>query len=456
MGLFFGGKRMFRDIMFDYHFNIITLLSFMDRIDTFLSSEFESHNERISTNLKEFITKVISKEKLEYFLENIEENLDEETFLLSNEFKVSLTPVKDITEERKNTILGSDLIDEEDFDKANQLFEKLLLESTDFLENNKLLRVLYNENYLLYQSTLINLVTAFEVLISKIFKIHLTKGFASLNSKTITISELLRYNSLEDAKKSVIEDEVKNIMFSSVVDWFIYFSKKMNINCQYYNDNQNEVFEIFARRNLMVHNSGYINDIYLHAIDEKLRVDLVVGEKIKLGKSYLQKSLKQLSILGYQLIIMNAAKHKELNDELVKYIINEVLFTYHVKNREWDLSANMYKFLMVNCELSASDRLLCQMNYWMSMKWDNKYSEVKNEIVEADFSDKSSIFQLCRLALVEDDEKFYEKLIFFIENENVGDWEIGIEQFLEWPIFNDYKAKEYYLNIINQYFSTDI
>ena len=48
------------------------------------------------------------------------------------------------------------------------------------------------------------------------------------------------------------------------------------------------------------------------------------------------------------------AMGKELNDDLVKYIINEVLFYYHVKNREWMLSSIMYKFLIETCKLSAS------------------------------------------------------------------------------------------------------
>ena len=102
----------------------------------------------------------------------------------------------------------------------------------------------------------------------------------------------------------------------------------------------------------------------------------------------------------------------------------------YLKRKMWDSSEISSTFLTLDKKMPIASRTAAQLNYWLSKKNSGKYNDLSKEILEADFSDKSKLFQIALYSLREEEEKFFNLLPQVLKTE-----EIDIENLLDFPIF---------------------
>lgn len=98
----------------------------------------------------------------------------------------------------------------------------------------------------------------------------------------------------------------------------------------------------------------------------------------------------------------------------------------------------------------SEDKTVIQINYWLSMKELGQYDQVKQEVEEADYSDKNHKYQLALLAMKEEEEKFFKILPSAIEKKDVT-----IEQLLDWPILKSMRNEQLFNEVVSRYNSNN-
>jgi hypothetical protein len=134
------------------------------------------------------------------------------------------------------------------------------------------------------EMSLVYLVSFFEKYLRDILIVVITRNLNALNlEKQIKIEEIIKFNDIIDLKEKLIERELNDLFYKGIDDISKYLKGKFGIDLQ--NDSQWEEFrERFYKRNILIHNNGYPNDIYLKNI---VTNDM---NKIKINDKYLEDS----------------------------------------------------------------------------------------------------------------------------------------------------------------------
>lgn len=111
--------------------------------------------------------------------------------------------------------------------------------------------------------------------------------------------------------------------------------------------------------------------------------------------------------------------------------LNEINFN-HLLSGRWQITEHFSKFVMNDKQMPEKDRLIGQLNYWQSIKWQGRYNDIIEEVKKSDFSAKDSIFQLA-IAAIKDSKKEFFNLLPEIIKQN----KLSIEDIKTWPIFKE-------------------
>lgn len=115
------------------------------------------------------------------------------------------------------------------------------------------------------QSIIISLITKFDEFYSTILYVCLKENPKWINTaqKTLTYNDVLNIKSIEDFKKQIIDEEVESLMRDSHWKQIKYLDEKLKLGIfDDYND-IDKFLELTERRNLYVHTSGIVSNIYL-------------------------------------------------------------------------------------------------------------------------------------------------------------------------------------------------
>lgn len=233
-------------------------------------------------------------------------------------------------EKAKSAYLQKRILDQS-FETATLLSESICLRLSHQLENNpKIINDLLNEYYqnlneilkihksykvLIIEKIFVNLFAQFEEYVSDVYKIlfkHFPK-FLNLDDVRIRYNDLFEQNNIEYLRFQIIERRVKSIIQSS--NTFVIldkFKKIFGIDFKVETDIANKLFSISQQRNIIVHNSGIVNDIYISEF-RKFGID----QDLKIGDYVLEKTLNHTDmgqISGFLFNIVEAMNIKFKED----------------------------------------------------------------------------------------------------------------------------------------------
>lgn len=298
---------------------------------------------------------------------------------------------------------------------------------------------------ILRESSIINLVIFFEILVGQIIKnrlIKYPKSNEDIEKKSLKLEDIRKLGTLENAQTYLIEEEVSLILRKSYADWIEYIKNRYNLKLDFLKDHNNEIVEIFQRRNLLVHNYGIINNIYLTNVDSSLTEGLLLGEYLPISDEYLRKSFDLIEQTGVLLCLEVWSSMEKRSQDRIDYVL-ETAYDL-MKKGNWKLAKTMYLSNLKEKEIQSDDKTASQLNYWLCVKKISGFKAIEDEVKKADFSDKNVRYRLGLAALLEDRELFYNFLLSAVNTK-----EITYQNLTEWPILEFARKDDKFAEILS-------
>jgi len=139
----------------------------------------------------------------------------------------------------------------------------------------------------LASATLQHFVSLFEQFVFEFVRSWRIRYPGSLSDKELKFRTVLDSASKDEIAAAIVEREVHGLAYQRVADWFTYLERLAKLGCP----NQDEVerlAEIKASRDVLVHNNGIANSIY---VDKSMgRARFADGDKLELPEHYHRES----------------------------------------------------------------------------------------------------------------------------------------------------------------------
>lgn len=299
-------------------------------------------------------------------------------------------------------------------------------------------------------NTLIMLLIRFEEFIADFFKsLYLYFPAKYLDGQSITFSEISQLG-VEEVKKNIVNREIDLLMRKSYTEWFkiIEEHKITLLECEKEID---ALKEIYARRNILVHNSGIVNSSYLNNVKNSAHK---TGDRLNADREYLENAFNIVK----KIINVIFIKTKKLNKCSASEILDEAFAVGYseMNNEHFVVSAKIFDVLRNDREQKTNDKLMSTVNYWLSMKEVCGLENLREDIENWDTSALNNKFIVAKLALLERYEETTELLGIMLQKNEDSFRAKCIE---EWPLFKKYRASEYYLTLKSthsKYFDSNV
>ena len=314
---------------------------------------------------------------------------------------------------------------------------KIKTKNIDVEKSKSEIEKAFERENMFFNSILLNIIITFEATIGKIFLYYINHyPEAYLSDENINYAKIMELSSINEIKKIITEEQVSKIMHKGIQEWFDKLSNKHKIKIKFEDNTLDEFYEVYYRRNILVHNELIVNKEYLNNIPKSLKKPKE-GAYLKINMQYIQNA-----ILLAKKIIINLLYNIEAKEEKTKIMIEEMdaYAFYCMLEKEWKFSSYIYKILMNDYRNNEQEKLYAKINYWQSTKRMGKMDLIKNEIESLDVSACDKIFKLAKEVLLEKNKEAVETL------EAIYNKQDGITQFEieEWPLFLEFrKTKEF-------------
>lgn len=298
---------------------------------------------------------------------------------------------------------------------------------------------------ILYNTCFVNLVTYFEQLISKLlyerFKIY--PNAAGLNEKKITFGQVEVFCTIEDLKETLIQEELENIMRGNFQSWLKYITDKLSCDLSWVNSNESEIVKIFQIRNILVHNGGIINEIFLRNTNLTGCRDSMLGEMYKIDNKIFNEAYDLLYKAG--IIIAYGCWHAlEKNSDSANLrgdiFINEIGIEL-LNSKDGKFGAYFFEYIGKDKYFDKYSKQICVINKYLSLRYTPEWPKYKDELILQDHSDKNDLIKMCYSILIDDFDKAFSLL------EKIFGDEITTETIKTCPIFkileNDSRMEKY-------------
>ncbi|MFB6456783.1 hypothetical protein ACE38W_16035 [Chitinophaga sp. Hz27] len=292
---------------------------------------------------------------------------------------------------------------------------------------------------LLYKNALISLLSSVEWFFSQILHYYYDRHpeSAGIQKKTMTLSDLKAMKSIGDAEKYLIDLKIEEILRGNFESWITLLKTELSLGVSYVDPMQDEIIEIYQRRNLFVHNGGVVNSIYISKVKEAYRENVKIYDQLIVKKGYLDNAICKLQ-KAFILIAAELWKNLDKTDTTRGEVLTNIVYENLLKSR-WEICEGLSFFMIKDAGLSVTDKIVAQLNYWLCKKRTGELDLVKKEIDKVDFSDKKEIFQLGLFALKDDKASFFEILPVALDSK-----QLSIERLEEFPIFKEMRETEEY------------
>ncbi|WP_289022371.1 hypothetical protein [uncultured Salegentibacter sp.] len=235
----------------------------------------------------------------------------------------------------------------------------------------------------------------------------------------------------------MIDQKIEEIFRGGFESWLSILKDEIKIKSNLAFKQKDQLIEIYQRRNLLVHNGGVVNSIYLTKVPAHLRKDIKIGDELEVTKDYLEDSICKIHLV-FTLIASEIWKKIESKSETREEILNDIVYNNLLANR-WDIAGGISEALWNDKENASAHRTIAQLNFWLCQKRQGDFDKIKDELMNADYSDKSLRYQMGLWGLQEDKNMFFGHLEDVIKSD-----EIKLEDILQFPILKEMReTKEF-------------
>lgn len=289
------------------------------------------------------------------------------------------------------------------------------------------------------RSILSNIVIIFERYFAQIYEFMVVLNPESyFEGKTIKLNDLF-HCSVKQMIITEVRKQVSDNMYDSLKT-LDTMKAKSSFNIDRYIPIQKDFEEIYYRRNIFVHNSGVVNDIYLSSIAEEYKSHVKRGDKLICDDAYVENAIlvlkKIICVLLYEFLFTIKAENSSYD------VLADIAFSA-LSNEEYSFCEYIYDILKRHRGFDFADRTMYEVNYMIAMKQQQK--SISKYLEEFDTSAMQEQFIIAKHCLMEDNEAVYSLL-----NQIYPD-RIPAEAIRDWPLFIDFRKSEEYAKFLAEH-----
>lgn len=293
---------------------------------------------------------------------------------------------------------------------------------------------------ILSNSTFLMLNNYFEYLFADLLSFHFTNNKNIIEEKNISISlsELKNFTTIEEAYKDLLFKEIEKLLldlnFEELKDYF----KKLGVGLAEDFVNWDLINEIRERRHLIVHNNAIINQKYLNK--SKNIFNLNIGDKVNIEKEYLKNAIDEVLFAGALLIFNCWGKwDKNYTSDAISEIVNLTFDSLKRKNYSLVIRTCEFveKMIKPRNEEEETYFLHIKFNHCIALKRISNKKELNIKLENIKVGNLTPIYKLAKSVLIEDIEGI--KNVF---NQAIIVDDLIIDQYYEWPLFEDLRNNE--------------
>lgn len=301
---------------------------------------------------------------------------------------------------------------------------------------------------------IVSLVSQYDAFLGRLLKIFFLKKPELLNvsERTLTLSQLLTFDSIDMAKEYVLEKEIESVLRQSHSEQFDWMERKFQIELRKDLDIWPIFIELTERRNLFVHTNGVVSSQYISVCSKHnvaLKPTIKSGKQLGVPSDYFEKAYECIFEIGVKLAHVLWRKLLPLEREKADNMLNFECYKLLVEGR-YGLACKLLDFATSTLKKHKDDqtRRMFIVNRAQAYKWKGD-SNAAIKIMEAeDWSATSDEFKLAA-AVIKDDFDLALKIMSRLGRTG----SIGKAEYREWPLFREFRLKEEYASLFQDIFN---
>lgn len=325
---------------------------------------------------------------------------------------------------------------------------KKLIQITKFLRSAK--KHTPKQSRLLRQGALISLISYFESLEADLLNFYYLSYPAALPSegKLLSLADLREIGSIDEAEKTLIMKEIDTFLHESLEGQVEYFIKRFKVDLKCSIPYMNLLVEVILRRNLVVHNNGVVNKIYLKRVGKEFvkQNDIKEGDQLDINEEYLSLAIDTVCVFGTMLFQQSWRKWNEKDAETADQVLRE--YTYDLlQEKRWSVANDLANYATTLNFKSDIDSRIIKINQAIALKEQGNISEMESLLDKQDWSSCAVKFHVANFALREQYDRMIPLLFKAVAAE-----ELDQEALDEWPLFRWFRETNDYESVCNKLF----
>ena len=346
------------------------------------------------------------------------------------------------------------------FTKINKSFEKIKESSVEEVELsiaqiqavNELMEEYNNDEIMFHylpKNLIVSIASNYDYFINKFLSnIIFDKKFFGIINKDVSVGKIWEYSSKEELLKDCVEDTISDLMRKTHKDQIEWIQKNFSIDLINSFTEWKTVFLFFEVRNIIVHNDGIVNHIFIHTLNKNgiSTEEYNLGDKIFLDIDFIVKSIRTLidfSVYLFSLLMQKLYKNYEEIDSQINGIIYKLLCD---KNYGQVISI-VDNILKSNQNHTSEYMFIFTINKCIALK--NRHNNGYVKILEnLDWSNCEAHYRIAKEVLL-DNNKEASDMMEKMDKDNM------VYNYLEWPLFKDFIKTEEFKNKFNEIYGVN-
>lgn len=142
---------------------------------------------------------------------------------------------------------------------------------------------------ILFRMSFIYLISIFDSAIIDLVRELYKKDYRVLikSNKNLNYEQILNFENINDLKEYILEKELLEFSYKSIKDQIKYISQEFKLEIILTTEQLSNLIEIRETRNILVHNNGKVNEVYLRNTKNN---NLKIGDERLVDSYYLNES----------------------------------------------------------------------------------------------------------------------------------------------------------------------